>query len=66
MKAINKAIKIAGGQSALARQVGCTYQVVQHWIANGYAPAKWFKAIETATGGQVSRMDLLSDLEAAA
>jgi DNA-binding transcriptional regulator YdaS (Cro superfamily) len=44
------AIEQAGGQSALARQVGTYRQVVNGWVARGRVPARWVERVADATG----------------
>ncbi|WP_446739759.1 YdaS family helix-turn-helix protein [Pseudomonas sp. YL2] len=58
--AAERAAKAAGGQSALARVLGCTPQNVQRWCATGRVPAERVIPVEQATG--VSRHDLRPDL----
>ncbi|KXU38701.1 hypothetical protein AXE65_12380 [Ventosimonas gracilis] len=60
MKAITKACKRVGGQSALARLLGCTHQAVQRMNACGVVPATRVLAIEALTG--VSRYELRPDI----
>lgn len=50
-----------GGQRALAKEVGVTYQAVQKWRA-GRVPAERCVEIERVTGGKVTRYDLRPDL----
>ncbi|MCT5924347.1 helix-turn-helix domain-containing protein [Pseudomonas aeruginosa] len=57
---ICKAVKAAGGQSALARILNVTPQAVQKMCAFGRVPAKRVLEIEKATG--VSRHELRPDL----
>ena len=59
MKAIERAIELAGGQQALAEKLGVKYQAVQKWV-RGVVPAERVLAIESATG--VSRHDLRPDI----
>lgn len=59
MSAIERAVKKAGGQQALADICGVKYQAVQKWINNG-VPAERVLMIETATG--VSRHELRPDI----
>lgn len=59
MEAIERAVKAAGGQQALADKMGVKYQAVQKWVRTR-VPAERVLAIETATG--VSRHDLRPDL----
>ena len=58
--AAERAAAKAGGQSALARILGCTPQAVQRMCSTGKVPAERVLAIEEATG--VSRHDLRPDL----
>ncbi|HZX51519.1 MAG TPA: YdaS family helix-turn-helix protein [Pseudomonas sp.] len=58
--AIQRAAKAAGGQSALARALGCTPQAVQRMCATGNVPAERVIKIEAASG--VPRHELRPDL----
>lgn len=58
--AATKAAKAAGGQSALARAIGCTPQAVQQMCAKGRIPAERVLQIESASG--VPRHELRPDL----
>lgn len=58
--AVEMAAEKAGGQSALARLLGCTPQAVQRMCATGRVPAERVLAIEEVTG--VSRHRLRPDL----
>ena len=58
MTGIEQAIHAIGSQAKLAEALGCSQQNVSMMLRNGYAPIKWVRAIEQATG--VSR-DLLID-----
>jgi len=58
--AISKAAYIAGGQSALARYLGCTPQAVQRMCASGRVPAERVLSIEKLT--KVPRHELRPDL----
>lgn len=60
--AIERAAQLMGGQSALARKLGCTSQAVSKMCATGRVPAERVLAIEEATGGAVTRHDLRPDL----
>lgn len=58
---IQRAVDVAGGQSALARAVGAAPQFVHQWVTRRRpVPAKYVLAIETATG--VSRYELRADV----
>jgi Uma2 family endonuclease len=59
-KALQKAIKQAGSQSALARKIGKTQGHVSKWLERGDVPADMVLAIETATG--VARHELRKDI----
>ena len=60
--AIERAAQLVGGQSALARKLGCTPQAVSKMCSTGSVPAERVLAIEEATGGAVTRHDLRPDL----
>ena len=57
---IERAVRAAGSQSALARILACTPQHVQKMCASGHVPASRVLKIESATG--VSRNLLRPDL----
>lgn len=57
---IEKAVQVAGSQSALARTLGVTPQAVQQWVDANRIPAHRCLAIENATG--ISRYDLRPDV----
>ena len=58
--AIQRAVEIAGGQSALARRLGVKAQSVQFWLQAGRPPLERMLAIEAATG--VAWQELRPDL----
>ncbi|MDN7894521.1 YdaS family helix-turn-helix protein [Burkholderia cepacia] len=60
MTPIQRAAQAAGGQSALARKLGCTPQSVSKMCATGRVPAERVLSIEAATG--VPRHELRPDL----
>lgn len=60
--AISRAAHIAGGQSALARKLGCTPQAVSKMCASGKVPAERVIAVEEAVEGQVTRSELRPDI----
>lgn len=60
--AISRAARIVGGQSALARKLGCTPQAVSKMCASGKVPAERVIAVEEAVEGQVTRNELRPDL----
>ncbi|HYD58923.1 MAG TPA: YdaS family helix-turn-helix protein [Noviherbaspirillum sp.] len=55
---INRAVQLAGSQTALANRLGVTPQAVQKWVEQGYAPAERCRAIESEFDGAVTRYDL--------
>lgn len=56
---VEKAAEIVGGASSLARIAGVKPPTVQQWLKNERpVPAGRCSAIESATGGVVSRRDL--------
>jgi DNA-binding transcriptional regulator YdaS (Cro superfamily) len=59
-KPIDKAIRIAGGQSALARLLGKPYkqQNIQYWAKAGRVPPIAALHIHNALHGQVTKHDL--------
>lgn len=59
--AIDKAIKLAGSPTELARLVGVTPQVVFNWKKRG-VPAERVPAVVRATGGLVPAHELRPDL----
>lgn len=61
--ALERAIDMVGGQSQLARLLGVKQANVWHWLKKAdRVPGEFVLAIETATGGQVTRHDLRPDL----
>lgn len=61
--ALERAVEIAGGQSALARKLGLKQANVWHWLNRAeHVPAEQAIAIEQATGGAVTRAELRPDL----
>lgn len=63
MDSLDEAIKIAGGQSALAGLIHVGPQVVNNWIRRGNVPAEHCPAIEAATNGAVRCEDLRPDVQ---
>lgn len=59
---IQKAIRIAGGQAAMARLLGVKPQHVQAYVKYNRAAAKRVLDIERACGGEVSRYELRPDI----
>lgn len=66
MKPIERAVEIAGGQSALARAIGGTVKQAHVWYwlnkDDALVPAEHCLTIEQATGGQVTRHELRPDV----
>ncbi|WP_449432323.1 Cro/CI family transcriptional regulator [Pseudomonas putida] len=58
--AATRAAEAAGGQSALARALGCTPQNVQRWCSTGRVPAERVLAVERITG--ISRHEIRPDI----
>lgn len=64
LQALKTAIENAGGQSALARKVGCSQPTIWYWLNRlGQVPAERVVAVEAA--GHVPRFKLRPDLYAA-
>ncbi len=63
MNSLDMAIRIAGGQSALAALIDATPQVVNNWVRRGNVPAEHCPAIERATDGGVRCEDLRPDVD---
>lgn len=51
---IQKAVRLAGSQTALGVRLNVKPQAVQKWVAQGYAPAERCRAIEDEFSGQVT------------
>jgi len=64
INAIQKAIEVAGGLSALASKLGIKPPSVHEWKARGRIPAERVLDIEAATG--VTRYELRPDIYGAA
>lgn len=61
MSALERAIEVAGGLSALAFRLGVKPQVVHNWRKRGIPPQRVLE-IERATQGLVTRHQLHPDL----
>ncbi len=63
-KALQRAINIAGSQSALARRCGIPPHYVCRWLKPGYSGAgpHFVIAVEKAVDGKVTRHQLRPDL----
>lgn len=59
-EALDRAVKIAGGQSAIARRLGVSQPTVWAWLNGGQLPAEHVLAVEAATG--VSKHALRPDI----
>jgi len=62
MDALRQAIKLSGGQSALARAINSSPQAINNWLARGKVPAEHCPSIESATSGAVTCEDLRPDV----
>jgi len=56
---LNRAVKAAGGASALGRSLGITSQAISQW---DIVPAERVIAVERATDGKITRYELRPDL----
>ncbi|HJQ55971.1 MAG TPA: YdaS family helix-turn-helix protein [Vineibacter sp.] len=59
---LQKAIELAGGQSALARLVGKRQSNVWRWLKAGRVPAEFASLIEAKLDGRISRHELRPDI----
>lgn len=59
---IQRAVRIVGGQSALARLLDVKPQAVQQWCSSGRVSHLRVIQVERATGGAVTRHELRPDL----
>jgi len=66
---LERAVKIAGGQTALARKINektpgaaVTQGQVWKWLQSGRPPAPWVIPIEKAVDGNVTRHQLRPDV----
>lgn len=57
MNALEKAIEICGGPTALAKRIKAKPNQLNNWRKRG-VPARWCYAIEDAVEGRVTRKDL--------
>lgn len=58
--ALEEAVHIAGGQTALGEKIGKSQAHISQWLRRGRCPAEVVRAIEEATG--VSRHRLREDV----
>jgi DNA-binding transcriptional regulator YdaS (Cro superfamily) len=68
-KPLERAVRIAGGQSALARKLNeaipgakVTQGQVWRWLQTGHPPAHWTVPIEKVIEAKVTRYELRSDV----
>ncbi len=61
-RALLKAIKICGSQSALARKLSITPQQIGKWLRAGHIPAERVIQIELALNHEVTRYQLRPDI----
>ncbi|MGE0716898.1 MAG: transcriptional regulator [Alphaproteobacteria bacterium] len=60
---VERAVRCVGGQASLARKCGVSQAHVWHWLhKTRRVPAERVLAIESATGGHVSRHELRPDI----
>lgn len=61
--ALRRAVKLAGGQTALGGKIGRNQSSIWNWLnTDQEVPAKLAKDIEIALAGQVTRAELRPDL----
>lgn len=66
MQALERAVELVGGQSALAEKIGKKQAHVAMWFKRGKVPAEVCADIEGATDGAVTCHDLRPDVFRAA
>ena len=59
---IKRAVKLAGGVSAMARALAVSRPTIYLWMRRGFPPAEYCLGIERVTGAQVSRYQLRPDI----
>lgn len=60
---LQRAVRLVGGQVALAKAVGVKQQHVWNWLnRDKKLPLEWAIAIERATNGQVTAKELRPDV----
>ncbi len=63
VQALEKAVELVGGQTALAASIGVKQTHVWNWLnRDKRVPAERVIAVEEATDGQVSRHELRPDI----
>jgi DNA-binding transcriptional regulator YdaS (Cro superfamily) len=66
--ALEQAIVIAGGQTALAEKLSdltgkkVGQSMISMWLYRGRVPPEWVILVETAVNGKVTRCDIRPDL----
>ena len=55
---IEKAVRLIGSQTALAKALGVKPQAVQKWVAQGYVPSGRCRDVEREFDGAVTRYEL--------
>jgi DNA-binding transcriptional regulator YdaS (Cro superfamily) len=55
---IEKAVRLAGSQTALAQSLKVRPQAVQKWVSQGYVPGGRCRAVEQELDGSVTRYEL--------
>jgi DNA-binding transcriptional regulator YdaS (Cro superfamily) len=55
---IDKAVRLAGSQTALANLLGLSPQAVQKWVVQGFPPGRRCRKIEDALNNEVTRYEL--------
>lgn len=58
-KNLKRAVKLSGGAAELGRRLGITSQAVSNWTI---CPVRRAKAVEEATGGEITREMLRPDV----
>jgi DNA-binding transcriptional regulator YdaS (Cro superfamily) len=62
LKALKRAIEVAGSQSELGRRLGVRQQSVYEWLRAGRVPAARVLDVERAVDGKVTRYELRPDI----
>ncbi|HGK4433011.1 TPA: transcriptional regulator [Yersinia enterocolitica] len=60
---IEKAIDIAGSQSELAKRVGVGQSTISKWLGGAEISSRYISALELATGGEISTLEILESLK---
>ncbi len=59
---LQRAVQVAGSQSALARLIGVRQGTLWKWLVTGRVPAEYAVPIEFAAGRLVTRYELRPDI----